>query len=40
MVKGVVVVNKNLGNVPEKAANLNAMRTPSTAFPEQWYWME
>ena len=37
MVQGVVVKKNTLQNVPDTAANDWILRTPNTAFPEQWY---
>ena len=37
MVHGVVVKKNTLHNVPDTAANDWILRTPNTAFPEQWY---
>ena len=37
MTQGVLVVNNRLQNVPEKAANDWPVRSPSTGFPEQWW---
>ena len=37
MVQGVVVKKNTLRNVPDTAANDWILRTPNTAFPEQWY---
>ena len=37
MVQGVVVKKNTLHNVPDTAANDWTLRTPNTAFPEQWY---
>ncbi|MCI0870111.1 MAG: hypothetical protein J4O08_10360, partial [Chloroflexi bacterium] len=38
MVQGVIIKNKNLVNVPDVAGNDWPLRTPSTGFPEQfWY---
>ena len=37
MVNGVIVKKNDLRNVPDVAANDWPLRTPSTAFPEQWY---
>ena len=35
---GTFIVNKKLRNVPDQAANAWAVRTPSPAYPEQfWY---
>ena len=38
MVMGVVVVNENLGNVPDSWANDVVFNTPWPAFPEQFYY--
>ncbi len=40
MVQGVIIKNKNLGNVPKVAANDWPLRTPATAFPEQFYYKQ
>ena len=40
MVMGVVVVNKNLGNVPPSWANDVVFNTPWPSFPEQFYYKE
>jgi peptide/nickel transport system substrate-binding protein len=37
MVMGVVVVNQDLGNVPESWANAVVFNTPWPSFPEQFY---
>ena len=37
MVHGVVVKKNTLHNVPDTAANDWILRSPNTAFPEQWY---
>jgi peptide/nickel transport system substrate-binding protein len=37
MVQGVVVVNSNLMNVPEKLGNEWPLRTPGNGSPEVWY---
>ena len=37
MAMGVVVVNKDLGNVPESWANDVTFNTPWPSFPEQFY---
>jgi hypothetical protein len=37
MVQGVVVVNSNLMNVPEKLGNEWPLRTPGNGSPEIWY---
>ena len=37
MVHGVIVKKNSLKNVPDTAANDWPLRTPNTAFPEQWY---
>jgi len=37
MTQGVLVVNNRVQNVPEKAANDWPVRSPSTGFPEQWW---
>ena len=37
MVQGVIVKKNSLKNVPDTAANDWPLRTPNTAFPEQWY---
>ena len=37
MVHGVVIKKNTLHNVPDTAANDWILRTPNTAFPEQWY---
>ena len=37
MVHGVLVKKNTLHNVPDTAANDWILRTPNTAFPEQWY---
>ena len=38
MVQGIIVKKNRLNNVPDTAANDWPLRTPSTAFPEQWYY--
>ncbi len=38
--QGTNIVSNGLGNVPETAANSWPHRTPSTAFPEQFYWKD
>jgi len=38
--QGTNIVSTGLGNVPETAANSWPHRTPSTAFPEQFYWKD
>jgi len=38
--QGTNIVSNGLGNVPESAANSWPHRTPSTAFPEQFYWKD
>ena len=38
MVQGVIVKKNSLNNVPDTAANDWPLRTPNTAFPEQWYY--
>jgi peptide/nickel transport system substrate-binding protein len=38
MIQGVVVVNKDLKNVPEKAGNDWPLRTPGNARIEQFYY--
>ncbi|GAB4530713.1 MAG: ABC transporter substrate-binding protein [Anaerolineae bacterium] len=40
MVQGVVVVNKNLRNVPEVAGNDWPLRTPGNTRPEQYYYAQ
>ena len=37
MVQGVIVKKNSLNNVPDTAANDWPLRTPNTAFPEQWH---
>ena len=36
--QGVIIVNKDLRNVPEKAANSWPHRAESTGYPEQFYY--
>ena len=36
--QGVLIVKDQLINVPEKAANSWPARTPSTGYPEQFFW--
>ena len=38
--QGTNIVSNGLGNVPQSAANSWPHRTPSTAFPEQFYWKD
>ena len=38
MIQGVIVKKNTLQNVPEIAANDWPLRTPNTAFPEQWHY--
>ena len=40
MEHGTYIVNKKLRNVPPKAANAWPFRTPSPAFPEQFWWSD
>ena len=40
MVQGVLIVNNDLQNVPATAGNDWPLRTPNTAFPEQWYYKQ
>jgi peptide/nickel transport system substrate-binding protein len=40
MIQGVVVVNKNLRNVPEVAGNDWPLRTPGNTRPEQFYFVQ
>ena len=40
MIEGTIVVNKKLRNVPPIAVNAAPYRTPSTAFPEQFWWAD
>ena len=40
MVMGVVVVNKNLANVPPSWANDVVFNTPWPSFPEQFFYTE
>jgi peptide/nickel transport system substrate-binding protein len=35
---GVRIVNKNMGNVPERQKNALSARTPGSSRPEQFYW--
>ena len=38
MVQGVIVTNNDLKNVPDDLGNDWPLRTPSNAFPEQWFY--
>ena len=38
MVQGVIIKNSNLINVPDQAGNDWPLRTPSTGFPEQFFY--
>jgi peptide/nickel transport system substrate-binding protein len=40
MTEGTVIVNNKLRNVPPIAVNAAPYRTPSTAFPEQFWWAD
>ena len=40
MIQGVVVVNKNLRNVPETLGNDWPLRTPGNARPEQFFFKQ
>jgi peptide/nickel transport system substrate-binding protein len=40
MVQGVIVTNANLRNVPETGGNDWPLRTPSTGYPEQFFYAQ